>query len=100
MSAVKRFDVRFLSADGYTSIRSLGITEPGIDTPDGDTDPMPVVSEVSTCNACEAALEHCHGVAIVHVDGSHECSDDPDCRLGIEAHLFSTWEQDWTEEAR
>jgi hypothetical protein len=40
------------------------------------------------CTDCAQELEHCHGVAIVQEDGSHECSDDPDCQLTIELHLW------------
>jgi hypothetical protein len=47
---------------------------------------MTTVLEV--CTDCEEELEHCHGTAIVQEDGTHECSDDPDCRLAIEAHLW------------
>jgi hypothetical protein len=43
---------------------------------------------VETCAECEQDLEHCHGTAIAHFDGSGECSEDPDCRLAVELHLF------------
>ena len=33
------------------------------------------------CAECQEDLEHCHGTAILHVDGAADCSDDPDCRL-------------------
>jgi hypothetical protein len=45
---------------------------------------------LDVCIDCDQELEHCHGVAIVQEDGSHECSDDPDCRLAIELHLWIT----------
>ena len=37
---------------------------------------------------CEQDLEHCHGTAILHPDGIADCSDDPDCRLTADLHLF------------
>jgi hypothetical protein len=40
------------------------------------------------CTDCDQNLEHCHGTAIVEGDGSYVCSDDPDCRMAIELHLF------------
>ena len=43
---------------------------------------------IETCVECDQDLEHCHGTAIVHVDGAADCSDDPDCRLAAELHLF------------
>jgi len=56
------------------------------------------IEEISICAACEADLEHCHGTAIVHFDGSHDCSEDPECRLAIESHLFSFWEEESVDE--
>ena len=59
---------------------------------------MPVViEEVTICSECERDLEHCHGIAIVHLDASHDCSEDPDCHLAVEAHLSAAWEEDETE---
>ncbi len=56
---------------------------------------MPVLlEEVSTCSACEDDLAHCHGTAIIQLDASYECSDDPDCRLAIEAHLLIAWPEE------
>ena len=43
---------------------------------------------IEACVECHQDLEHCHGTAIVHVDGTADCSDDPDCRAGAELHLF------------
>jgi hypothetical protein len=43
---------------------------------------------LEVCTDCAEDLEHCHGTAIVQEDGSHECSEDPDCRLAIELHLW------------
>ena len=40
------------------------------------------------CAECRGDLEHCHGTAILHVDGAADCSDDPGCRLTAELHLF------------
>ena len=75
-----------------------GTLESGADTPDCNTDLMPVVSEeVSICSECEHDLEHCHGTAIIHLDASYDCSEDPDCHLAVEEHLFAAWEQDATE---
>ena len=36
---------------------------------------------IEACAGCEQDLEHCHGTAILHLDGAADCSDDPDCRL-------------------
>jgi len=57
-----------------------------------------LIEEISICTECEADLEHCHGTAIVHFDGSHDCSEDPECRLEIESHSFSCWEDDSVDE--
>ena len=43
---------------------------------------------IKACAGCEQDLEHCHGTAILHPDGIADCSDDPDCRLTAELHLF------------
>ena len=50
---------------------------------------MPEPAVISgTCPECRQDLEHCHGTAIEHCDGSADCSDDPDCQLPGELHLF------------
>jgi hypothetical protein len=50
---------------------------------------MPEPAMISgTCPECRQDLEHCHGTAIQHCDGSAECSDDQDCQLPGELHLF------------
>jgi len=49
--------------------------------------PEPAVSS-GTCPECRQDLEHCHGTAIEHCDGSADCSDDPNCQLPGELHLF------------
>lgn len=49
--------------------------------------PEPAMSS-GTCPECRQDLEHCHGTAIEHCDGSADCSDDPDCQLPGELHLF------------
>jgi hypothetical protein len=33
-------------------------------------------------------LQHCHGTAMVIHDGSHVCSEDPDCTLDVDEHWF------------
>ena len=43
---------------------------------------------IEACAECQQDLEHCHGTAILHVDGAADCSDDPDCRLTAELHRF------------
>jgi|HubBroStandDraft_4_1064222.scaffolds.fasta_scaffold832347_1 hypothetical protein len=43
---------------------------------------------IEACAECQQDLEHCHGTAILHVDGAADCSDDPDCRLTAELHWF------------
>jgi hypothetical protein len=42
----------------------------------------------ATCVECEQDLEHCHAAAIVHFDGSGDCTENPDCRLAVDEHLF------------
>ena len=50
---------------------------------------MPEPAMISgTCPECRQDLEHCHGTAIEHCDGSADCSDDPDCQLPGEVHLY------------
>ncbi len=50
---------------------------------------MPEPAMISgTCPECRQDLEHCHGTAIEHCDGSADCSDDPGCQLPGELHLF------------
>ena len=43
---------------------------------------------IQVCAECQQDLEHCHGTAILHIDGAADCADDPDCRLTAELHLF------------
>jgi hypothetical protein len=43
---------------------------------------------IEICSDCDQDLEHCHGTAIIREDGLHECSEDPECRLAIELHLW------------
>jgi hypothetical protein len=43
---------------------------------------------------CDDNLLHCHGTAIVIDDGSHVCSDDPDCPLSINEHWFMSVEDE------
>jgi hypothetical protein len=43
---------------------------------------------IKVCAECEQDLEHCHGTAIVHSDGSAECAEDPGCRMAADQHLF------------
>jgi hypothetical protein len=40
------------------------------------------------CTWCENELRHCHGTALVDVNGAHVCSDDPDCILDVDEHWF------------
>ena len=50
---------------------------------------MPEPAMISgTCPECRQDLEHCHGTAIERCDGSADCSDDPDCQVPGEVHLF------------
>jgi hypothetical protein len=50
---------------------------------------MPVSAVIiEACAECRQDLEHCHGTAILHVDGAADCSDEPDCRLDAELHRF------------
>jgi hypothetical protein len=51
---------------------------------------MPVPAVITAaCTECEQDLEHCHGTAIVHFDGTGDCTEDPGCRLVAEEHLFT-----------
>ena len=43
---------------------------------------------IDVCAECAQDLEHCHGTAIVHLDGAADCSDEPDCRLTAGLHVF------------
>jgi hypothetical protein len=50
---------------------------------------MPEPATVTAvCYDCEQDLEHCHGTALVHPDGAVECTDDPVCCLGRDAHVY------------
>ena len=63
------------------------------DTPECEPGSMSVMSNESVrCMACGDDLEHCHGIAIIRIDESHDCSEDPDCHLDADLHLFITWE--------
>ena len=42
----------------------------------------------ATCSLCFEGLEHCHGVALTHLDGTFDCSDDSACIVIAEAHAF------------
>ena len=50
--------------------------------------PAPARTEARrpACPECAQDLEHCHGTAITHFDGTGDCTDDPDCRLAAEQH--------------
>jgi hypothetical protein len=43
---------------------------------------------VDGCTDCDEDLEHCHGTVVVHLDGSTECLEEPECSLRAEAHHF------------
>jgi hypothetical protein len=47
------------------------------------------VTITDVCSDCTDDLEHCHGVAIVHLDGCSECVDDPGCDVVAEAHALA-----------
>jgi hypothetical protein len=49
--------------------------------------PEPILI-IEACVECDQDLEHCHGTAIVHFDGSADCTEDPGCRLIVEQHLW------------
>ncbi|MCU1491522.1 MAG: hypothetical protein JWM85_2927 [Acidimicrobiaceae bacterium] len=51
---------------------------------------MELAVGIELCLECDRDLEHCHGTAIVHLDGFSECSEDPDCRLIAAAHWFQS----------
>jgi hypothetical protein len=46
------------------------------------------------CPMCDDNLVHCHGTALVIDEGSHVCSDDPDCTLSVDEHWFVSLEVD------
>jgi len=46
---------------------------------------------------CDDHLQHCHGTAIVIDEGSHVCSDDPDCTFSVNEHWFMSIEDDAAE---
>ncbi|HEY5274234.1 MAG TPA: hypothetical protein VIJ34_13495 [Acidimicrobiales bacterium] len=77
MPAARRVDERLALA---------GLGPKDVDTPVGYNKAMKTGVEV--CVECAEDLEHCHGVAIVQIDESYECSDDPECRLTIEQHRW------------
>ena len=45
---------------------------------------MTVLAEIDVC--IEDELLWCAGIAIVHVDASYECTDDPNCDVPAIAH--------------
>lgn len=47
------------------------------------------IQVVERCAECEGSVAHCHGVALVHVDGRSDCLDLDGCALPAEAHLFA-----------
>jgi hypothetical protein len=49
--------------------------------------PEPVLI-IQACAECDQDLEHCHGTAIAHFDGSADCAEEPDCRLAVEQHVY------------
>jgi hypothetical protein len=50
---------------------------------------VPAPARIEACTDCEHDLEHCHGTAITHFDGTDDCTDDPGCRLAAEQHPFT-----------
>lgn len=56
--------------------------------------PLHYTPPVPVCSMCDDGLFHCHGTAIVLVNGSHVCSDDPDCTLSVNEHWFMSIEDD------
>jgi hypothetical protein len=50
---------------------------------------MPALALIEACADCQQDLEHCHGTAIAHIDGTGDCTDDDACRLAIEQHLYT-----------
>jgi hypothetical protein len=56
--------------------------------------PMHDTSPATVCTMCDDNLLHCHGTAIVLVNGSHVCSDDPDCALSVNEHWFMSVEDE------
>ena len=56
--------------------------------------PLRSTQPVVVCSMCDDRLLHCHGTAIVLANGSHVCSDDPDCTLSVNEHWFMSIEDD------
>ncbi len=44
---------------------------------------------VGSCPECETELEHCHGMTVIHADGTVECLLDPACALPLGEHAVS-----------
>ncbi|HEV7207673.1 MAG TPA: hypothetical protein VGN54_02925 [Mycobacteriales bacterium] len=49
---------------------------------------VPPVSLGVWCHRCEDEVWHCHGVLVVHQDGSTHCLEDPSCRADAVQHGF------------
>ena len=52
-----------------------------------------LITSVELCVECDQNLEHCHGTALIGIDDSHHCSDDPDCRVPVALHVFIAVEE-------
>jgi hypothetical protein len=50
--------------------------------------------QLIACTSCLEDLQHCHGTAIVNVDGAHVCSDEPQCTLAIDEHWYVALDED------
>jgi hypothetical protein len=56
--------------------------------------PLRNTTPVTVCMMCDDNLLHCHGTAIIFDEGTHVCSDDPDCTLSVNEHWFMSIEVD------
>jgi hypothetical protein len=46
------------------------------------------------CTFCDEDLAHCHGTALVSIDESYVCSEDPECTLRIDEHWFVAFDEE------
>jgi hypothetical protein len=55
--------------------------------------PLQSLPEI-VCASCDENLAHCHGTALVSIDETHVCSDDPECMLSVDEHWFISFDED------
>jgi hypothetical protein len=55
--------------------------------------PLQSLPEI-VCTSCDENLAHCHGTALVSVEETYVCSDDPECTLTVDEHWFVAFDED------